>query len=407
LGKSLKIVFVDNRLALDHALRLAKEGHEVYYFHEWRYRYGRVEDMIGIGLHDRLIVVPEIWDYVDDADLVVIADVGYGGLGGYLRRLGLPVFGGNGFGDSLENSRLYAASVMDSIGVKHPAYYEAIGVEKLMDLAERLDYDFFLKVDMLRGNMETSRITSKEKLLAVLNDAKFGPFQSKIRFICSEPVEGIELGVDAWFNGQNFVRLSHFGSEIKGTGCCFGKWVEKSVWDDVLDRFEMVLRGRYWGTISFEAIYDGSDLYVLDVTSRFAKPAGALQYFSVDDYGTLLLSVAVGDDVEFRPKATYTVQVSIDFPETEKWWCLGRLPDNVVVSEYAQGIDGDVWIYNRDETHNLVHYLGVGDDLDRLLLDVDIGAFKMANRLGLTYSSYGIKRFIELREDFKKYGIDF
>jgi hypothetical protein len=407
MGEGLKIVFVDNRLALDHALRLAKEGHDVYYFHEWRYRYGRVEDMIGIGLHDRLIVVPEIWDYVDDADLVVIADVGYGGLGAYLRGLGLAVFGGNEFGDSLENSRLYAASVMDAIGVRHPRYYEAIGVDRLMDLAESLDYDFFLKVDMLRGNMETERITSREKLLAALNDAKFGPFQSKIRFICSEPVEGIELGVDAWFNGQSFVKPYHFGNEIKGTGCCFGKWVEESVWDDVLERFEKVLRGRYWGTISFEAIYDGEELYVLDVTSRFAKPAGALQYFSVDDYGSVLRAVASGEDIEIKPKAIYTAQVSMDFPEPEKWWCLGNLPDNVVVSEYAQGIDGDVWIYNRDETGNLVHYLGVGDDLDRLLIDVDIGAFKMSNRLGLTYSSYGVKRFIELREDFKKYGIDF
>ena len=198
-----------------------------------------------------------------------------------------------------------------------------------------------------------------------------------------------------------------WSSNCKGTGCCFGKWVEESVWDDVLDRFETVLRGRYWGTISFEAIYDGEELYVLDVTSRFAKPAGALQYFSVDNYGSVLRSVAAGEDLEIKPKATYTAQVSIDFSETEKWWCLGQLPDNVVVSEYAQGIDGDVWIYNRDETHNLVHYLGAGDDLDRLLMDVDIGAFKMANRLGLTYSSYGVKRFIELREDFRKYGIDF
>jgi phosphoribosylamine--glycine ligase len=403
----LKIVFVDNRLALDHALRLAKEGHDVYYFHEWRYRYGRAEDLIGIGLHDRLIVVPEIWDYVDDADLVVIADVGYGGLGGYLRGLGLPVFGGNEFGDSLENSRLYAASVMDSIGVKHPEYHEAIGVEQLMDLAERLDYDFFLKVDMLRGNMETARITSREKLLAVLNDAKFGPFQSNMRFICSEPVEGVELGVDAWFNGREFIYPTHWGNEIKGTGCCFGKWVEESVWDDVLDRFENVLRGRYWGTISFEAIYDGEELYVLDVTSRFAKPAGALQYFSVDDYGDLLLSAAAGDDVELRPKAKYTAQISLDFPDTEKWWCLGQLPDNIVVAEYAQGIGGKVWVYNRSETGNLVHYLGIGDDLDGLLREVDLEAFRAAENLGLGYSSDGVKRFILLRERLKEYGIDF
>jgi len=405
----MRIAFVDNRLALDHALALAHEGHDVYYFHEWRYRYGRVEDLIGWGLHKNLHPVPEIWGWIDECDLVVIADVGYGYLGDYLRKkVGKPVFNGSVFGDNLENARLYAASVMDSVGVKHPKYHEVIGVERLIEFADEFGYPFYLKVDMLRGNLETSRIEDKTSLLATINKAGFGPFQNSVRFIVSEPVEGVELGVDAWFNGEEFIRPYHWGNEIKGSGCCFGKWVDESVWDDVLDRMAKVLRGRYWGTMSFEAIYDGEDLYVLDITSRFAKPAGALQYFSFPrHYGEILLDVASGEYPELEPKAKYTAQINLDLPEPNTWVCLGKYRPELAVSEYGLGLNGDIWIFNRDETGNLVHYLAVGDDLEPLLREADMGAFRLAEELGLGYSSLGVKKFRLVWERMKAMGLDF
>lgn len=96
-------------------------------------------------------------------------------------------------------------------------------MERLIDFADEFGYPFFLKVDMLRGNLETSKIENKTALLATINKAGFGPFQKNIRFIVSKPIEGIELGVDAWFNGEEFIRPYHWGNEVKGSDCCFGK----------------------------------------------------------------------------------------------------------------------------------------------------------------------------------------
>jgi hypothetical protein len=140
------------------------------------------------------------------------------------------------------------------------------------------------------------------------------------------------------------------------------------VWDEVLDRMAKVLRGRYWGAMSFEAIYDGNDLYVIDVTSRFAKPAGALQYYSfLGNDGKILLSVAEGEYPELNPKAKYTTQINLDIPETNTWVCLGKYRPEIAVSEYGMGLGGDIWLFNRDEKGNLIHYLAVGDDLESLL----------------------------------------
>jgi hypothetical protein len=169
-----------------------------------------------------------------------------------------------------------------------------------------------------------------------------------------------------------------------------------------------VLRGRYWGTMSFEAIYDGEDLYVLDITSRFAKPAGALQYFSFPGrYGEILLDVASGEYPELEPKAKYTAQINLDLPEPNTWVCLGKYRPELAVSEYGLGLNGDIWIFNRDETGNLVHYLAVGDDLEPLLREADMGAFRLAEELGLGYSSLGVKKFRLVWERMKAMGLDF
>ena len=58
----LRFAYYDNKLGLDHAVALAKEGHRVKYFHEWRFRYMRLEDyMVGRNLHENLEVVEDFF----------------------------------------------------------------------------------------------------------------------------------------------------------------------------------------------------------------------------------------------------------------------------------------------------------------------------------------------------------
>ena len=411
MGAGMKIAFSDNKLALDHAIALAREGHRVDYFQEWRYRYMRLEDyLIGYDIHENLRIVRDVWQSIDEGvDMVFIADVGYGFMGDFIRRrLGIPVYGGCTYGDYLELSRLYAAEVMDDLGIKHPTYYEAIGVDELFDVCEDLEWDCYVKVDMVRGNMETTHIRNENQLMVELEKAGFGPLADKVRFIVSEPVDGVEIGVDAWFNGREFIRPYHFGNEVKGSGCCFGKWVHESVWDDVLDRFEPWLREHnYRGTISFEGIYDGSDIYVIDVTSRIARPAGSLQYYSVKgQYGEIVYKVASGEDVEFEPRATYTVQLAFNMDEPYTWYNIGSPPDNIAMTVYAIGVDGEIWLNTREETGCFVFYLAIGNDFERLVSEADMTAYKYAEDMGIVYSDQGIRKYWQMLRQMREMGID-
>ena len=152
----LRFAYYDNKLGLDHAVALAKEGHRVKYFHEWRFRYMRLEDyMVGRNLHENLEVVEDFFRAIHEGvDVAFIADVGYGYLGDYLRDvLGVPVFGASVLGDKLELYRVWAAEKMKEAGIKTPLYREVVGVDPLIDLGNRLGWDFFVKVsDPERGS---------------------------------------------------------------------------------------------------------------------------------------------------------------------------------------------------------------------------------------------------------------
>jgi len=406
----LTFAYYDNRLGLDHALAIAKEGYRVRYFHEWRYRYMSLEDyMVGRNLHERLEVVEDFFRAMHSGvDVAFIADVGYGYLGDYIRDvIGVPVYGASVLGDRLELNRIEAANTMRLVGIKTPQYHEITGVENLIDLGDRLGWDFFLKVNAVRGNMETARISSKRELITLIESAGFGPLRDNVKFIVSRPIEGVEVGVDAWFNGEHFLRPYHFGNEVKGTGCCFGKWVTESIWDPVLDRMEKILRGRYWGTISFEGIYDGSDIYVIDVTSRLAKPAGSLQHVSTrGKYGDIVWQVARGKEAEIEPRGKYTVQIGLNFVEPNSWVCLGKPRDDIVVCLYAFGLDGDIWVNTREDLNGVVFYVDVGDDFSSLVSKAANESYRYAREYDLIYSDAGLRAFKEMLEKLRQFGID-
>lgn len=81
------MLFIDNDLALDHALWLGRSGAEVLYFNEWRRDLTVSEYLYGVGF-DEVTNVIDYHNVLDSVDYMFIADSGYGQLGDWLRRRG-------------------------------------------------------------------------------------------------------------------------------------------------------------------------------------------------------------------------------------------------------------------------------------------------------------------------------
>ncbi|MEM4458324.1 MAG: hypothetical protein QXN23_05860 [Candidatus Caldarchaeum sp.] len=402
-----RLLFIDADLAFDHALRLGREGVDVLYFNEWRHGLTVGEYMYGTGF-DEVVNVIDYHNALDIVDFVFIADSGYGQLGDWLRKHGYLVYGASGMTDFLELNRVKAAEMLNTVGIKTPSYKTLKGVKALYAyLSEHSDVPHYVKVDVVRGSLETFKVETPQDLSSAITRADLGPFAHGLEFIVSEKIEGVEVGVDAWFNGREFLRPYHFGNEIKGHGSCFGKWVYESIWDDVLDRVEPLLRrfSSFQGTISFEAILNEDGLYVLDVAPRIARPAGSLQYYSLDNYFGCVKHVAEGESYEPRINHPYTMQLGLNyFGQQRTWVNLGTsLPDWLAATCRVVRYGGNFWAHVKADEHALFTLACAQDPHSCLNLAVG-RTYEVSD--SLVFSSYAVKRVGEIIEELRRYGVE-
>lgn len=383
----MNVLFIDNNLGLDHALRLGKECY-VFYFNEWRNNYIKADEwVVGMGFEKISPGMMKILDplQISDIDLVFMADSAFGIMGDYYREHGIDVFGPSIGSDRLELWREWAAAKMNEYGIKTPKYERVVGYENLVESVK--GRDVFVKVSAFRGSFETAHVTDVSMLHAAMENSGLGPLRDSLVFLVSEKIDGVEVGVDLWWNGREFLRPYHLGNEVKGYATCFGKWVSESRWDEVLGRFENLLRNEaptFRGEISLEAIYNESGFFVLDITPRLARPAGSLMYYSLSGrYIDVVKAVARGELVEYSLKGIWTAQVGLSSC-VERNWCyvcdVEDVVDDMFFTAKASVIDGKVWITPRTDGNDVVFFVGrVGNDFK----DVVKGVYSRASEIAM------------------------
>jgi phosphoribosylamine--glycine ligase len=386
------ILFIDGQLALDHALRLATEGEDVAYWCEWRSNYVKAEDWLtGYGFDSLAGSFQRVRSYLEkmDVDLVFVADSGYGDVGDFYRDLGVDVFGGCVESDRLELWRDWAAELMNAYGIKTPKYEKVTGYQELAAKV-REKGEVYVKISAFRGNMETCHVENLKELHAALQRSNLGPVLDHLTFLVSEPIEGVEVGVDAWWNGRDFLRPYHLGNEVKGFNACFGKWVWESLWDGVLKRFGRLLRERaprFRGEISLEAILNEDGLHVLDITPRIARPAGSLMYYSLDGlYSDVVRGVASGETPDYSVSEPYTAQIGVTTSETKNWNYIGEPIDGMAVTARGTFLGDGLWLAPHENDGVVLYFLECGNSLEEAVN----GAYEKANRFVMENGGFNL-----------------
>jgi len=337
----VKVLVYDTGIGLDHALQLGRslmdaDDGRVYYYKEWHEPFPRAEDWAdGWGFPE--IVKIDDWGLVyGDVDYVVFTDSGFGSLNDLMRRAGKNVFGNSEPVERLELDRGYGKKKLEELGVPVTPYTPVEGLENIMRFLEehRGEGPFYVKLETFRGNMETMRVESPEDFRVRIMQSGLGPLTDYISAIIEPEAAGVEVGLDCFFNGEEFVRPCLFTVEHKGHSTT-GKWVWESIFDEFwLDRIEGFLRETgYHGNMSVEAFWDGSKLYVTDPTPRFPYPGSSLFPRSVGDYAGLIAGIADGTVVEFKPASTWAVEIGVYTDEPEYW-----RPLDFPGEEYLRGV---------------------------------------------------------------------
>ena len=270
---------------------LAQRGHEVKVF---------VQDPASRDVYAGMLDFTPDWraelDWLRDAGqdgIALFESAAWGLEQDALRHSGLQVIGGSAFGDRLEADRGFGQQVLRGIGLHTAASHRFDGYDKAIDFLHGRAGRFVLKfngADSPRSAAYIGELDDGADMLARLEFYRDHPVDASAPdFVLMEHLQGVEVGVGAYFNGANFllpacIDFEHkrfFAGELGELTGEMGTVVSyresQRLFGTVLAPLAPLLaRGGYCGYINVNLIANEAGLWPLEFTSRFGYPGYAI-----------------------------------------------------------------------------------------------------------------------------------
>jgi phosphoribosylamine--glycine ligase len=273
-------------------MRLLADGHEVKVF---------VADPLAQGTMAGLVEHTPSWerelDWVKasaDQGIILFENVAEarGELQDKLRKDGFHVIGGSAYGDRLENDRAFAQRVLADIGLQTAEVVEFSDVASADEFIDAHPARYVLKFNgpnFSSNDNYIGRLADGADVRAVLR-AKFSRAETgAFSFVLMEHVDGVEMGVGAYFNGENFIGEACLDWEHKrffpgNLGELTGEMGTIATFDRSRKFFERTLKrmtpmlaaGGYCGYINLNTIVNARGIWPLEFTCRFGYPGFAV-----------------------------------------------------------------------------------------------------------------------------------
>lgn len=296
----MRVLIIDHILLEGATLaqRLVKDGHEVVLSGIWgRQGDSPVSRFLGNGLAG-VKIDPDGWmRWLKWADVATVTGIEHQGkIVSYLREQGVPVAAPGPWACSLELDRTVGQTVAREAGLLTPWQKEFANPDEVVAFIEKNPRRYVLKVDQnLRAYIETfvpdeddsaDMVQRLKSLSGRIPDTKNG-------FHLQEFIEGVEVAVGGWFNGDQI--LGDLYVSFDGDfGFCYDL---RYTGDGFLDRakLEAVLKkGKLRGPFDINGMVVDGKFYYLEWTMRWG--CGMTDFFchATEDLGELLRGVATG-----------------------------------------------------------------------------------------------------------------
>ena len=296
---AVRILGVGKRIYLgDIYLSLRREGHEV------RVAAQDPPDQRAFG---GLIEPVEDWraelDWVGRDGILMFEGVGQGAVQDALRADGFRVVGGSAFGDRLERDRGFGQAVMREAGLPIADSAAFAGPAQALDWLARHPGRYVLKWDSDANATYVGEHPSGADVAFQLRRAR-----DDGGVLLMERLDGVEVGIGAYFDGQAFLRPACLDFEHKrffpgDMGEMTGEMGTLASYEGADRLFEATL-GRiapdlahagHVGYVNLNLIVDERGPWPLEFTCRFGNPGFAvLAAMQPDGWGDLLARMAQG-----------------------------------------------------------------------------------------------------------------
>ena len=210
-----------------------------------------------------------------------------------LRREGFQVIGGCAIGDRLEADRAFGQQVLRGIGMQTARSHSFTNYRDAMEFLRRLPGRYVLKFNGANSPRTRNYIGEMDDsadmlaLLSMYRDHPVGPGSPD--FVLMQHLQGVEVGVGAYFNGEAFLQPACIDFEHKRffagdlgeltgeMGTIVSYRESRRLFDAVLAPLAGLLRDSgYCGYINVNLIANDEGLWPLEFTSRFGYPGFAI-----------------------------------------------------------------------------------------------------------------------------------
>lgn len=409
----MKILVYDFGLCTEHAIRLARDGHTVFYFVPWADAFPKsTKALIGEGL-EGLTRIKNFWDYVDKVDIIAFFDTHCGDLVKYLRDKGYKVFGA-GEAELLELDRIKQKEILKKVGLPVGEYKVCHGLKELREYLESFE-DKYVKLNIFRGDLETFHHKDYKSSLPLLDHLAYelGAKQDQIDFIVEDTIEGVEPGYDGFVIDGNYPEITLYGYELKGAGyigrVCFDKQLPQALRliNQKLASFFKVTNAR---TMFSTEVRVGEDRkgYLIDPCVRAPMPIpSAIEIEIYKNFSDIIIQGAQGKLVKPQPIAKYGVGVCLESEWAQNHWLEVEIPKEIrqwVKLRMACKIDDKY--YAVPGFTSICSVIGLGNTIDEAIEKCKkrvelIDAYLIEKDVG------GLEKIKEIIEEGRKFGISF
>jgi phosphoribosylamine--glycine ligase len=271
----------------DMYLRLQSAGHEVRV---------HARDSEAHDIMRNMLCFTDDWekelDWIRDAGddgAILIETASLGETQDALRADGFNVVGGSGLGDRLENDRAFGQSVLKDLGLRTATSHEFSDFDSAIDFVTRKPARYVFKLNGSEWSSTRSYVGMMENgqdLLAMLRGTQHTwPAGESPSFVLMDHVDGVEVGLGAFFNGDRFLSPANLDWEHKrffpgdigeltgemGTVVTY-RGAER-MFERTLSRVAPMLReSEYCGYINLNTIVNDDGIWPLEFTCRFGYP---------------------------------------------------------------------------------------------------------------------------------------
>jgi phosphoribosylamine--glycine ligase len=305
-------------------LRLLDEGHEVKIF----IANSICHDTLG-GLVERVDDWKAELDWIRAAGregCILFENVGAGRdkTQDTLRRKGYNVIGSSAFGARLENERGFAQKLLASIGFATAPVFEFTDRRK----ARRFIVDRPARYVFKSNGPDAATFVGHHSKGADLSALLAGAAPVGSSFVLMDFVEGVEMGVGAYFNGEEFLRPACLDWEHKrffpndlgeltgemGTVVTYSR--SGSFFKRTLAHMQPLLKQHgYCGYINLNTIVNDEGIWPLEFTCRFGYPGYAiLGPLQLTPWSRLFRSMLHRNPTRFETAPGFSVGIVVTTP---------------------------------------------------------------------------------------------